>query len=176
MTITEALAEIKTVQKRINKKQEFIQAYLLRQEQFKDPLEGDGGCRVVVGKERQAIADLEQRIVDLRLAINAANEETVLSVNGVEKSIAEWIVWRREVAPGAQNFLRKLNATIQSARQEAMRRGVTVVQDEGAAGSEDVIVNVDESTLATEIEGMEEVLGILDGQLSLKNATTAISV
>lgn len=39
ITITEALAEIKTVAKRIEKKRDFIRAYLSRQEGVRDPLE-----------------------------------------------------------------------------------------------------------------------------------------
>lgn len=43
LTITEALAEIKTVGKRVEKKREFIKAFLARQDGVKDPLEKDGG-------------------------------------------------------------------------------------------------------------------------------------
>ena len=40
----------------------------------------------------------------------------------------------------------------------------------------DVVINLDEKALADELEGIETTLGTLDGQLSLKNATTVITV
>lgn len=46
MLITEALAELKTLNKRVEKKKEYVKAYLYRQEGLKDPLEKDGGCCV----------------------------------------------------------------------------------------------------------------------------------
>jgi hypothetical protein len=44
-SITEALAEINTIEKRIAKKQRFVHEHLLRQEQLKDPLEKSQGNR-----------------------------------------------------------------------------------------------------------------------------------
>lgn len=41
-----------------------------------------------------------------------------------------------------------------------------------ASGDKDVVVNISEDELAKESEKLEEMLGALDGQLSLKNATT----
>ena len=49
MTITEALAEIKTIQKRIDKKREFILHHTYRQHTLRDLLEKDGGSPKVVG-------------------------------------------------------------------------------------------------------------------------------
>jgi hypothetical protein len=40
----------------------------------------------------------------------------------------------------------------------------------------DIVVNVSELELANDIENMENVLGYLDGQLSLRNATVLIDV
>ena len=45
-----------------------------------------------------------------------------------------------------------------------------------AAGSDDIVVNINEKELAEQAEALEEVLGSLDGQLSLKNATIYIDV
>lgn len=50
MTITEALAEITTIGKRIAKKQEFIINHLGRISMVRDPLEKDGGATAVVSK------------------------------------------------------------------------------------------------------------------------------
>jgi hypothetical protein len=61
ITITEALADVKTIDKRIEKKKYFVQSYLVRQERLKDPLEKDGGATKVIHQERQAIQDLQER-------------------------------------------------------------------------------------------------------------------
>jgi hypothetical protein len=45
-----------------------------------------------------------------------------------------------------------------------------------AQSLDDIVVNVDEQKLAEDSERMEEVLGTLDGLLSLKNATVTIEV
>lgn len=172
MTITEALAEIKTVGKRIEKKQEFINGYVMRPENLRDPLEKDGGSRTAIDREMQAIGDLEQRLVTLRLAIQKANADTPVTVEGVTKSMAEWLVWRREVAPLRQRRLNGLRTGIVGARQnyvqKARQQGVEVKAD-------DLVVNVDEQALAREAETLETVLAQLDGQLSLKNATILIA-
>lgn len=177
MTITEALAELKTIQKRIDKKREHIGGYLMRQDAFKDPLEKDGGSPTVIKRERQAIDDLDRRRVAIRLAIQAVNQRTAVTVEGETRMLADWLTWRKEVAPGAQQFLKSLRAGIDSMRKQAMAKGASVVSTAtDAAKPADVIVNVDEGELARDAERIEMVLGGLDGQLSLKNATVLIEV
>lgn len=176
ITITEALAEIKTIQKRLEKKRAFIDGFLFRQDGIKDPLEKDGGSFQVVARERQAIADLEARIVAIRRGIQSANETTPVIINGVTRSVAEWLVWRRDVAPGAKQFLEHMRTKLGGLRNQAQKSGSAVV----AAGSQaekatDYIVNINEQELAAEIERLEDTLGQLDGQLSLKNATVPIA-
>ena len=177
MTITEGLAEIKTIGKRLEKKRQFFSGYLFRQEMVKDPLEKDGGSVTALKRERQSIADLEDRIVAIRRAIQKANTDTQINLSGVSKSIADWLVWRREVSPGHQKFLGDLRARINQVRQETHKKGLGMVTtSESAQKPDDVVVNVSEQELASEIEGLEETLGALDGQLSLKNATVLIEV
>lgn len=174
-TITEALAEIKTINKRLAKKRQFVQEHLFRQERFKDPLVNDGGSKQAIDRERQAIGDLEERVVHLRRAIQDVNEQTSLSVNGTTRNIADWLVWRREVAPQQSQFLDTLNNQILAARREAQQKGVAVVSGEVKASSDsDLVINIDLTALSQDREGLEEVLGTLDGQLSLKNATTFV--
>ena len=175
LTITEALAEIKTIKSRIAKKREGIGAYLVRQEKFKDPLEKDGGSRTFIARERQGIADLEQRMVDIRRAIQTANMQETVTLGGTSRSIADWLAWRREVAPDAQKFLNALRSGVNSVRADAARKGVSVTASE-TGKPDDVIVNVNEILLAAEIDALEETLGALDGQLSLKNATVMVDI
>lgn len=176
ITITEALAEIKTLQKRIEKKREFVGQYLARQDGIKDPLEKDGGSFQAIARERQAIGDLETRIVLLRRGIQTANEATPVTINGVTRSVADWLVWRRDVAPGHQQFLGRLRQQLNVVRDQARKQGVGLL----AAGTlaekpTDIVVNINEQDLAAEIERLEDTLGQLDGQLSLKNATVPIA-
>lgn len=176
ITITEALAELKTIDKRIEKKREFVLGYLLRQEMFKDPLEKDGGSVSAIKREMQSIRDLEERKITIRRAIQRANEQNSVTVAGQTRTIADWLVWRREVAPVQQSFLANVRTRIEQARQEAARKGAGLSSSADAAKPNDVIVNINEQELARQIEGLEEVLGSLDGQLSLKNATLMIDV
>ncbi len=175
MTITEGLAEIKTIGKRIDKKIQFIGQYLARTEGVKDPLAKDGGSQAVIASERQAINDLWNRIVAIRLAIADANRNTSATVYGFTRPISEWLVWRREVAPRKQTFLGSLRTGIEQARAEAKRRG-TAIATSDTGNPNDVVVSIDERELLKDVESIEAVLGELDGRLSLHNATATINV
>jgi len=174
MTITEGLQEIKTLMKRIEKKREFVKGYLWRMNQIRDPHEAHGGSQEVVRKERQAIKDLEDNIVDLRRRIAEANAKTQVTVSGITKTIADWIIWRREIASPRKRFLEAMYSRIQSAREQATQKGIQIVNSELQAGGGDLIINVNEKDLAFEIEKTEDILSTLDGQLSMKNATISI--
>ena len=174
ITITEALAEIKTINKRIDKKQEFIFNSLARQEGARDPLEKDGGAEVVLSRERQAINDLQTRIVDLRRGIQRANDATKVTIGEATRSISDWLIWKRDVAPKRKEFLAKISSGLKGLRENAKRQGQNVVAAGAAQQFTDIVVNIDETALAAEIETLEKTLGDLDGQLSLKNATVSI--
>lgn len=175
VTITEALAELKVIDKRVQKKREFISQHALRAEAMRDPLEKEGGSELAIQRELQAIRDLDERKVFIRRSIQMANEATVVTVGGQSRSIAEWLVWRRDVAPGLAQFLRGIATGIDQNRKESLKRGVKLV-DSDAAGSGDIIVNINEQALSQQIEDLEAVLGTLDGQLSLKNATVPVDI
>jgi hypothetical protein len=119
LTITEALAEIKTIQKRIVKKQESVSGFLFRQDLARDPLEAQGGSKAHIAAERQAIADLSARVVRIRAEIQKANANTTVTIAGITRSISDWLVWRREVAPGAKAFTNTLRQTLGNIRQQA---------------------------------------------------------
>lgn len=176
LTITEALADIKTVDKRIAKKAAFIISHLTRPDKLKDPLVSEGGSVDNIQRETQAIKDLEEHVIKLRMAIAQANRDTTIKIGDVTRSVAEWLTWRRDVAPSMQVRFNHMASNIERARREAQRIGAQVVNSGETAKPEDIIVNVREAQLAKEIEHLEEVLGTLDGQLSLKNATTIIEV
>ena len=173
-TITEALAELRVLAKRLEAKRGFVGQYLMRPELLKDPLEKDGGSITALAREIQAIGDLEEQVIRIRRAIQIANQATTVGVNGKTRPIADWLVWRRDVSPAARQFLQGLSGVIARTRQEAMKKGGHVT-DPSAAGPGDVVVNLNEQALASQIEELEATLETLDGQLSLKNATTTVS-
>ena len=118
-----------------------------------------------------------ERMISIRRAIQNVNASSKISINGRERSIADWLVWRRDVAPGAQNFLRALNQSVQDARNEAKRRGLGVQKGEGQVEMPtDIVLYINEKKLNKDIEDLEVTLGDLDGKLSLKNATLTIDV
>ncbi len=80
-------------------------------------------------------------------------------------------------APPPVGFVMKLRATIQSLRTQAQQKGFgMVLAGQSASAPTDYLVNLDEAALAKEAETLETILGTLDGQLSLKNATVMIDV
>ena len=175
MTITEALAELKTIGSRINKRNQTVLQYLYWDAKLRDPMEKEGGVIEFVSRERQAVQDLEERMVKIRVAIQRANLDTVLELDGHKRSVSEWLVWRREVAGGQQNTLRSMSQRINQVRQQAVQqnRSLTETRD---ASPEEIIVTVSERDLAADMDGLEEVLGVLDGRLSLLNATVTIEI
>jgi len=177
MTIQEALATVKTINKRIEKKRAAVNANLWRQDAVRDPLEKDGGSQEFIRRERQAIGDLEEEIVSIRTAIAKANTETPVTVEKRSRTVAEWLIWRREVSAQKKAHLESLANALAAARQQAAQKGVRL-RDQvtpAEATPNDLIVNLSEKSLTEEREAMEKILGDLDGQLSLKNATVVVT-
>lgn len=180
ITITEALAELKTLKARIVKKRENITRYFVRDGTKKDPLASSalGGSAQYVRQERQGVADLEKRIVSIRSAISKENSKVILTLKNVEMSVGEWLTWRREISEGQTAFLRSLISTLNAIRTP-MRGQVPkklTSKEEDAATDDVVVVSIPEEQVAKEAEDLEELLGSLDGKLSLLNATTVIEV
>lgn len=179
ITITEALAELKTVEKRIEKKRQTLRPYLSRPEGAKDPLERSGGSVKMIESELQSIKDLNNRHLKIRMEIQKSNQVTPITILGITKTVAEWLTWRKEIAPGLQKHNADLRMGILQARQMAQKTGGAVVSAtvvNADTKPNDIVVNVDENKLNEEAEILENILGTLDGQLSLKNATVTIEV
>lgn len=175
ITITEALAEIPTTLKRIEKKREFVKSFLYRQSAVRDPHEKDGGSSELIERERQAIVDLENRIIAIRNAIQNANQVNEITIGNQTRTINEWLIWRREIANNSKSFDGSIAAALNVLRNEAMKKGIGV-SDQDKGYSSDYVVNINEKKLAETIENLEEILGKLDGQLSLNNARLMIEV
>jgi hypothetical protein len=178
LTITEALAEIKTINKRLEKKRNAIGSNVGRDAMLKDPFESQGGSVNYVASQRQSMKDLEKRIVDIRTAIQKVNLTTSLTLHGKTQTIAEWLTWRREVSPMSKSFLSQLSAGLQNVRNKVQAKGGKMLNPTEAESGKtgDVIAHLDEKALLTDIETTESILGELDGKLSLLNATTVLPI
>lgn len=186
MTITEALAEIKTIGKRLEKKKQAVLQNIGRDSRLKDPitLEGGGGSVEYVASERQAIEDLEKRIVAIRSAIQRSNLATRATVGENSMTVQEWLNFRREVSASRQMFLSTINAAIKQIKDKVSRDGgrvsfaaaAAVATIDGEKKPIEILIHLDEKKLLDEQEGLEKTLGDLDGKLSLLNATTVIDV
>jgi hypothetical protein len=174
MQITLALAEIKLISKRIEQKRDFIETYLSRSADRVDPLIKDGGAEEAIKREMQSIHDLEERLIVIRRAIAKANAENTLTVEGTTRSIADWLTWKREVAPQEQLLLQTMIKRIELWRAQTNSRGGVLVQPGTEGKSTDLVVNYSEQELANRSETLQKILGGLDGQLSLANATILI--
>lgn len=177
ITITEALADIKVTAARIQKKRQAIKGLLGRDSRLRDPLENEGGSMAFVTRERQSVSDLEERIVAIRSAIQQVNLATTLEVEGVRRTVAAWLNWRREIGQGQRQFLAEVSNTIANMRTQALKMGQSIRDTEGAPSPVgDLILAISEAKLAEEVDRTELILGQLDGKLSLINATTFIEV
>ena len=183
LTITEALQEIKTIGKRLEKKRASISQYVARDSRIRDPLLKDGGSEKFIESERQAINDLETRIIGIRTVIQASNLAATLSVGTKSRTVAEWLTWRREISNSQVAFLKQIANGLNKIRNEVQSKGGKVVAAAAAVneafdpnGPPEVVVNIDERQLIDEQEQLEQQLGDLDGKLSLFNATTVVEV
>jgi hypothetical protein len=187
ITITEALAEIPLLKKRIGQANSNIMQYLTRPQNMLDPLEKDGGSVSYIKGQMQSIADLEARIVNIRDEIARANMTNTITVGDVTKTIAQWLWWRREVFEIHLEQLRDMSAHIQNKRSQAQNQTraarptpyldqIIQQQQLQATVPTELVVNYPELTLLKEIEAIEETEARLDGQLSLKNAQIIIEV
>lgn len=177
ITITEALAELKLIKSKITKKKDYILQNMTRQEGAKDLLADKGGTQAVLAAERQSINDLQERIVKIRSAIASANAGTTVAICGVTRSIADWLVWRRDVAPIVKDLERHLLAQIQQIKVEAKKMSFTVrPSGETATNPTDVLFQINENDLHETSQKTQEILDTLDGKLSLHNATVQVEV
>lgn len=185
-TITEALQEIKTINNRLVKKRQSIFPYIARDLRVIDPLAKStpGGSEAFIRQERQAIGDLEDRIIKIRTAIQSSNLVSPLTVGTTTRKVAEWLTWRHEISEHSKAFVVGLTNGIVSFRSELQKKGgravfANAIQVNESMGQNDppqMVINIDEKALLSEQEDIETVLGELDGKLSLFNATTTIEV
>lgn len=175
MSITEALAEIKLIDKKIDKKNGTIEAHLYRFEHIKDPFEAEeGGSAGMVAREFQSIGDHYARLVRIRAAIAKANLETALTVEGETRSIYAWLVWKREVFLRAKNTYERAISSVLAQMKTTSERPMTHKNDAGEQILVRTTYHVKTKELGLVVEKMLTISERLDGLLSLKNATIQI--
>lgn len=174
LTITEALSEIKLTQAKIGKKREFVLEYLTRPSSRVDPLSESGGTTQMIGQQLQSIKDLQERVIGLRNAINEANNDNAITLNSVKRTIADWLVWKRDVWPGEAHFWAQVGKDISNARY-AMDYDSSH-RKTGTTNPDDLIVHIDEAEMMKIVEQLQDTENRLDGLLSLKNAQIMLEV
>lgn len=203
ITITEALSEVvttlgkergggKSIQGRVPSKIQQLVPYLSRPANVVDPLEKGGGSEKYVTEEIQSIRDLLQKVLHIRQAIATVNNTTKLEIEGVTRTVQEWIVWKREVVPHEMALLgallkvvrdaRSLRARLERVSKDAERESVTRARGGQVASMAQPVPEVaeklhfDEMELQQDIDRLNKIIGKLDGQLSLLNATTKVKL
>lgn len=178
LKITQALAEITLAQKKIEHSMGFVIKNAKRDERLRDPFEKDKTTQeAVVQAELQSIADNEKRIVALRMAINKANMAHTITIESVTRTIAEWIIWRRDILPGLKQRLQLINREI---TERERNYDASMLRIRGQLGDKQEPVpytyNISEKKLLEEIQATEVVEQQLDGMLSLMNANIDVTV
>lgn len=177
LTIIEALQELKTIDKRIEKKHEAVLAYLFHQEGVKDPHEKAGGSAKFIKEALQSIDDLVLRRMRIRNAINVANQQHTITIDGDTYSVAEWLIYKRELHEGWKARLRAMLQAIRQQRDVARKNGLSVLEPgQDSDNPKNYILNADEPALYAAFEAGEVAFSQLDGKLSLANATIVIEV
>jgi hypothetical protein len=176
MTLTEALAEIELINRHLALKRAFLLAVAVRPGILRDPLAGAGGIVALAMQEQQSLVALEEHRIALRRAIRVTAESVTITIGGQTRTISDWLEWRRKIAPDIREFLGSVRQQIQIARSQANSWTYGLLEAGGSARSIDIVVNLNEPELARQSEMVEEALGNLDGQLSLKSATQTIEI
>jgi hypothetical protein len=174
MTITEALAEVKIIDKKILSQNEYISQNVGRTSVMSDPLEKSGGSQFAIQKAFQSISDLNERKVKIRSVIQQINCVTKVVIGEKTKTISEFLNWKREVAPSYIDFLKKANQACQQMKVQFERQPQILKDAEGKQTIIQPVFHIDLDWLHKELEKTETMLGELDGKLSLLNATTFV--
>ena len=174
MTITEALAEIKLVEKKATTKMAFVRGNLVR---AKHVTEAQGGVsRETVAAEVQAISDLQKRLVAIRTGIAKANLETNIIIGERSNNIHGWLSWKREVAEKELSFYKDVFMTVKREMEDSVKNPRCWKDDKGEPHIVEFVTNLSYEEYAKKAEVAQDLLEKLDGQLSLKNATTVIKI
>lgn len=176
ITITEALAEVKLIDKKVAKKKEIVLSNVVRARHAKDPFERDGGSEQYLTREIQAITDLERRKVKLREAISTANLNNSLTIGERTDTIHNWIVWKREIAKSSGEFAKQIHVGIKSHMTSSSSKPQVYQDDEGKQKIVEWVYGLDYPIYIAKDQQHQSYLDELDGKLSLLNARIEVEV
>ena len=171
MKITEALAEVKLIEKKIESKKTFVVSNLTRVDGMPDPL-GDGPK--ALESEMQSITDMQKRLVSIRAAITKANLAHSIKVNEQEKTIFDWLTWRREISAKHLTFLNQVHSSLKLKVDQSQNAPQAAKNDKGEMFLVRLLTNLSYPEMLQKAQELQAMLDKLDGQLSLKNATIEI--
>lgn len=174
MTITEALAQVKLIEKKIESKTQFVLGNLFRYETQKDPFEAKGGARQVLESEIQALQDNYRRLEKIRAAIAESNIDNQLTVGEQTRSVHEWLTFKREVAPKQIALFQTIHTQMKQRLDKDAQQPQVYKDEEGKTHLAKLVTNLDYVEYVRKYEKQQEIFETLDGLLSLKNATTVI--
>jgi hypothetical protein len=178
MTITEALAEIKLITSKLEKKRARVWDNLIRIEQQEDPLKHEGGSVAYLASEVQSIAALEENMIKIRGAIMSANLLHVAEVMGKTQTIYEWLVWKREIVTNIKAFYQVIYTKTKEKLEYARKTPQVIAKPDASVTPElaKIEPNLNYMEFSKKYEEVCDILSKLDGVLSLKNATIMIEV
>lgn len=179
LTITEGLAEITLIKKKLLAKQSKIKDMLTRVEHLPDVFEKEGGSQEVVGREMQGISDLVHRLIRIRAAISKANLLTLIVIaddqgDKITMTIHDWLIWKREAARDFIGFVAGVNKSVRAHMENAGRQPQVYKDEAGNVQVAKIKINLDYPAWLALESSTTDRLQKLDGQLSLKNATVVI--
>lgn len=164
------------MKKKIEKKEQTIKQNLVRVEHVKDAFESVGGSQAFITSEIQSLGDLRRRYVAIRGAIAKANLENRIQLENFDLTIADWLVWKREVAQNELNFFNLAHQSVKNELDRASKQPQAYKDEKGESHFVKVVANADYPTLVKRAETLQTLLDQLDGKLSLKNATVMVEV
>ncbi len=178
LRIANAMAEIKLAIRKIASNREFILRNLVRDAERVDPFAKDGSTQAAqIASKLQAINDNARRVVALRSAIGKKNIETLLEIEGIEMSVAEWLIWRRDVLPQLRATMEEIVRQIAGATNpDSMASTRRRLSGERVDGTTKWEINISEQLVHEELQKLDAIEERLDGALSVLNANTFLDV
>jgi len=178
-TISEAMAELKLIDKKVQKKIEFIKSNCVSYDHVADPYKPEGGRTQIIKQEEQAIKDLLERYESIREKIMEANLLNKVVISNITKSIYGWLIWRKEIKT-KQTELYGMYTEVEGKIKQLVTQPQLVKKEDkdGNVAGElmKATSNIKLDEYRKELEKISDTFETLDGVLSLKNATIFIEV
>lgn len=172
MNIATAFAEIRLANKKIEAKRDFIMRNLFLDDRLKDPFIKDGTTQQAeVDSALQSISDLKEYILRLNTAIARTNANNSLKVEGVERTVAEWLTWRNRILPVEREMVMNIASMLERTTRDNRDYGRSV-----QTPPPNLTYMIGEAWVSKERDRLDTIDESLDGMLSVFNAVTEIQL